>query len=331
MENLLVNLALGGVGVYLLYRGATLLIDSATDLAKNVGVPIVVIGVTIVAFGTSLPELVVGLVAASDGNSDIVLGNILGSNMANLGLVLGIAALLRPVKVPLTDRFEVFSMIFATSALFFLVHDGTLGRIDGAMLLALGIAFTFLVMRRARSEHKIEQAVELAVTLQHRRARLWNVLGALAGVALIFVGARMVVTQALGIAKLVGLSDVLVGITLVAIGTSIPEIVTTVIASIRGNSSLTVGNVVGSNVLNIFMVLGLTVLITPIHVRPTVWRYDLPILLAATVLAIRFIRKDKILGRWEGLFLLAGYTAYIVFAFLARSNASALVPAPLPT
>lgn len=320
MIGILLPAALGIAGAYILYRGAALLIDSSTRLAQNVGIPLVVIGVTIIAFGTSVPELVVGVVAAVGGQSELVLGNIIGSNMANLGLVLGIAALIRPVSVPLSGRFEVYNMVFAVSVLYLMARDGMVGRIDGAILVALGAAFTAIVLRKAKSSNVIEQVVERAVTIQHRKERVWNVIAILAGIGLLFVGARMMVTNAVTLARAFGVSDVLIGLTLVAIGTSLPEIVTTTIASLRKDTSLTVGNIVGSNVLNILIVLGLTVIIAPISVTPPVWRYDLPLLVLGSLLAISFIRSGRTVSRPEGVVLIACYTAYVLFAFVVRAG-----------
>jgi len=314
-------LALAAIGAFFLYKGAALLIDNATSLARNLGVPVIVIGFTIIALGTSMPELVVGIIAAAGGENQLVLGNIFGSNMANFGLVLGLAALISPFPLPAKNhRLEFFSLILSSALLFILVRDGRLGRLDGALLLSLGIGFCYLTIKHNRDVTIVQQQIERIVTIQHRRERLINFLALLAGMTLIFVGARMLVTNAVVLARLFRVSDMLIGLTIVAIGTSLPEIVTSVVSGVRRTSDLALGNAVGSNIMNILVVLGLTVLISPIQAGPTLWRFDLPVLILASVLVAAALGHSKRLTRLGGGLMVAAYFAYIISSLYIRGG-----------
>lgn len=313
-----VPLLLGAVGAFFLYKGASLLIDGATSLARSFGVPVVVIGFTIVALGTSTPELIVGIIAGTQGKSELVLGNILGSNMANIGLVLGIGALFYPAGLPVKNgRIETFSLIFALAVLYMLARDGALNRLDGAVLTVLGIGFMVL-MSKAHRPTPPERVVDAVTSIKPRRERLLSAVAVAAGIALLFVGARMVVTNAVILARLFGISELLIGLTVVAIGTSLPEIVTSAIAVAKKSPDLTVGNALGSNILNVFLVLGITVLITPISADRTLWRFDLPILLVTTIATIALMKRGK-LTKLHGALFLGVYAAYIVFSFWMRN------------
>lgn len=312
-----IPLMLMAVGAFFLYKGALLLIDGATSLARSIGVPVVVIGFTIVALGTSTPELIVGIVAGMQGKSELVLGNILGSNMANIGLVLGIAALLYPSGLPVRNgRLETFSLIFALAMLYALARDGTLSRFDGALLLAFGIVFIML-MSIADRPTVTERVVEAAIEKKFRRERLLQGLAVAAGIALLYVGARMVVTNATALARLFRISELLIGLSIVAVGTSLPEIITSVVAVRKRAAELTVGNALGSNILNVFIVLGMTVAIAPIAVDRSLWRYDLPILLVTTLTTIALMKRGA-LARIHGAFFIGAYVAYMAFSFWVR-------------
>ncbi|MBI2099296.1 calcium/sodium antiporter [Candidatus Uhrbacteria bacterium] len=310
-------------GALFLYKGASLLMANATAFARNLGIPVIAIGFTIVAFGTSLPELIVGIFAGIAGKSDIVLGNILGSNMANIGIVLGLAALINPINLPSkNNKFELLSFILSGGILYLLARDGALARLDGIILTALGIAFTIIAIKFHGEGKKFQETMERAVTIRHRREMVLNILAILAGAALLFVGARMLVVNAVSLARMFRVSEILIGLTFVAIGTSLPEIVTAVIASANKSNDLAIGNVLGSNILNILMVLGLTLIISPVVVSPALWQYDLPILLFTTVIIAWLLRRGRRIGRINGILLLIGYFVYIAFSFFIRNNAS---------
>lgn len=318
---LAIPLLLGAGGAFFLYKGASMLIAGSTSLARSFGVPVVVIGFTIVALGTSTPELIVGIVAGAQGKSELVLGNILGSNMANIGLVLGIGALFYPSGLPVKNgRLETFSLIFALAILYALARDGALGRLDGAILTTLGIAFMIL-MSKAHRPTRPERVMDAVGAIKPRRERLLSAIAVAAGIALLYVGARMVVTNAVTLARLFGISELLIGLTVVAIGTSLPEIVTSAIAVAKRSPDLTVGNALGSNILNVFIVLGVTVLITPITADRTLWRYDLPILLVTTIATVALMKKGK-LTKIHGVLFFGVYAAYLVFSFWVRNTSA---------
>jgi cation:H+ antiporter len=308
-------------GIVILYFGAKLLVDGATSLAKNLGIPIIVIGFTVVAVGTSMPELIVGIIAALMGDGPLVVGNIVGSNMVNFGVVLGLAALMGPVATPRKNhRVETASLVLSVAILYLMIIDGSLSRVDGVFLFLLGILFCWLSIRRSRDATLVEQQFEKAITLRHRRDTAISIMAALSGIALLFAGARMLVVNAVSLAHTVGVSEVLIGLTLVAIGTSLPEIVTTIVSGIRKSPDLSLGNAVGSNIINIFLVLGLTVTIAPVEVTPTLWRYDLPILMIASVLIAAFLRHGRQFSRVSGALMMVGYFVYIIGAFYLRGG-----------
>ena len=319
MEVFLVFL-LGGIGAFLLYKGATWLISGSTDVARSFGVPVIVIGFTIVALGTSMPELIVSLIAGTQGDTDLVIGNILGSNMANLGLVLGLGALLYPVPglEVRNARLETYSLIIALATLYAMVRDGNLSRIDGAILVAMGIAFVVLMARTQRAS-AVVKAFDVASESIFRRKHIHQILTIMAGIMLMYVGARMMVTNAVAIARLAHVSELLIGLSIVAIGTSLPEVVTSIAAARRRTGDLTVGNALGSNILNVFMVLGLTAFIHPFTIERSQWAYDIPVLLVSTLLAIALMRRGR-LTRRHGMLLLVIYASYLVFSFALRNG-----------
>jgi cation:H+ antiporter len=312
-----VPIVLGGLGALFLYKGASLLIDGAAAMARSFGVPLAVIGFTVIAVGTSAPELIVGITAGLQGRSDLVLGNILGSNMVNFGLVLGIGTFLFRSGLPAQNgRLETFALIFALAALYALARDGVLSRVDGGILFALGAVFMWLMVRYHR-QTTAGRVIDAGIAVRFRRERILQAVAVAAGVALLYVGARMVVTNAIVLARLFSISELLIGISVVAIGTSLPEIVTTAVASVRNTPDLTVSNALGSNILNIFVVLGLTVLIAPVAVDVSLWRYDLPVLLVTTLAAIALMKRGK-LTRFHGVLFFTMYVAYVAFSFFVR-------------
>lgn len=313
------SVLLVALGALCLWRGATLLVENATRLAKNIGVPLVVIGFTIVSVGTTLPELLVGILAGLDGKSSLVLGNILGSNIVNIGLVLGLAALIRPLQsAGESRRIELYGFVLSTVLLFFLVQDGFLGRIDGALLALLGIVFNVFVLHYSRVHSGGAAIAEKIITIQHRHERHIAIFALFAGVGLLFIGARLLVTNAIVLAQTMGVSEVLIGLTVVAIGTSLPEIVTAITSSIKKTNELAIGNVIGSNTLNLLFVLGVTILIAPVPVGETFRRFDMPALVGVSLITSFFLHRKKPLSRLFGGALVGGYIVYISTTILLR-------------
>ncbi|MBU0625530.1 calcium/sodium antiporter [Patescibacteria group bacterium] len=319
MLTILPSILLFAVGIALLYKGALLLIENATKLARNFGLPLILIGFTIVAFGTSLPELIIGIFSGLAGENSLTLGNVLGGNMVNLGVALGLTALIAPIGLPAKNhRFELYSLVFALAILYMLLRDGLLSRFDGLILVTMAIVFILAVIREATTMSKVERVIKRTITIKRRRERLYNIIAIAAGLALLFIGARMTVVNAVSLARLAGVSEVLIGLTLIALGTSLPEILTTIISAIKKTEQLSIGNIIGSNVMNVLLILGVSVLISPIEINQTVWQYDLPFLLLTTLIFISIVRSSRKISRREGLLLLSAYVIYVLFAFLLR-------------
>jgi cation:H+ antiporter len=323
----LVTVLLFGAGIVLLIWGADLLVRGAAHLAALAGVSPLVIGLTVVAMGTSAPELAVSLRAALVGQPDLTLGNVLGSNIANVLLILGLAALAAPLLVAarVLQR-EVPTMIGVSLLLWLLVADGSLSRLDGALLVVLLGAFLAAAAVLGRRGATTDGA-QTPVPLDRSR---WNVvrnLGlVLGGLLLLVAGAQWLVDGAVIFARALGVSELIIGLTVVAVGTSLPEIATSVLASLRGEREIAVGNVVGSNILNILGVLGLTALIAPqpIVVPASALAFDVPVLVVTAVACLPIFFNGRMLARWEGALFLAYYLAYTTYLVLATAGHSAL-------
>ncbi|MCA9641598.1 MAG: calcium/sodium antiporter, partial [Myxococcales bacterium] len=250
------------IGGLMLYFGAEWLVRGAAGLARAFGVPPLVIGLTVVSYGTSAPELAVSVAAALDGKSDIAVGNVVGSNVANIGLILGITALIAPPKVdPTLIRREIPWLMLATFAVPLIMLGGQIGRIEGALLTFGAVAFTWLTLKGARQGEGEQAELE---DIDESRGRL-ALLGFFAvGLAVLVRGGDVFVDGAVGVATRYGMSERVIGLTIVAVGTSLPELAASLVAALRGHSELAVGNVVGSNLFNILLILGVTSLVRPI-------------------------------------------------------------------
>ncbi len=319
----LIPVTLGAIGVFFLYKGSTLFLDHSSALARYWRVPLIVVGLTIIALGTSLPELVVGILAGIEQKNDIVLGNVLGSNVANIGIVLGLSILIYPLHPGMTQksRLELFGLLFSLATLSLLIFDGYLSRFDGVILVVFGVVFTWLAVRYHGRGNGIDaEDIPTMTTIKRHKDLLVSIVAILAGLVLLFVGAQMVVTNAVTLARLFQLSELFIGITIVAVGTSLPEIVTAIVGSLRKSNDLVIGNVVGSNILNILIVLGITVCIAPIHVATSFWKFDLPMVLLMTILLVGLIYRGKRLSKSFGLLFLSAYGLYILIAFFAEQG-----------
>lgn len=311
-------LALLGAGLLLLYFGAEWLVKGAAGLARSFGVPTMIVGLTVVGYGTSAPEMTVSVVAALRGSSAIALGNVVGSNIANLGLILGLTALVSP---PRTDgaliRREIPLLLASTIALPLALWDGVLSRVEGAFLLGVAAGFTFLLVREVRVSPGVPRVFEEAAETAGAPAtpgRLALAGLTVLGLGVLIVGGELFVRGAVALARLLGMSDHVIGLTVVAVGTSLPELATSLIAARRGHSDLAVGNVVGSNLYNILLVLAGTALVRPVTGELRMVRVDLLVLGAMTLFASMLLRTERTLQRWEGAALLATYVAFIVVA-----------------
>ncbi len=311
-------IALGFVllGSVLLYAGAHLLIRGASSLARGMGVAPAVVGLTVVAFGTSLPELVVTVTAALRGNADIALGNVVGSNIANMGLILGLATAIRSLSVEFTLLKREVPMGLAAVALVVLLSlDGVLGRGDALVLLA---AFGGFLWWSVAGERKAPGEVQA----RYHRARASRLrkgveaLLAVAGLAGVLLGGHLLVEGGVTAARLLGVPPVIVGLTLVAVGTSLPELATSLVAAARGEDDISVGNVLGSNLFNLLGILGVAAMLDPISVPPTFFRFQYPVLAAFTLALLPICRTGMGISRGEGVLLLTGYVAYVGALYL---------------
>jgi cation:H+ antiporter len=317
MTFVLLNIGLLALGVAALYFGAEWLVRGSARLAKAFGVPPIVIGLTVVSMGTSAPELVVCLIAALGGNPDMAVGNVLGSNLANIGLILGITAMIRSLNVAgrVIGR-EIPVMIAVTLLLFPLAWDGLLSRADGLILLVI-LGLYLLFIARFVGPETIDLDASLAEALDEEPSGVSSELVVpsiardlgliLAGVTGLVIGGGAIVTSAESLAQAIGVPDMIVGLTVVAIGTSLPELATAVVAALRDEADIAVGNVIGSNVFNIGAILGITSVTAPIAVQPGVLRSEMLAVLALSVLVWPLALTSRRIHRIEGSVLLAAY------------------------
>jgi len=284
-----------------------------------------VVGLTIVAFGGSTPELLVGVVASAHGQGDLAVGNVIGSNIANIGLVLALAALVRGLAVHTRlVSHEIPIMIAATLALVLIALDGVIGRGDGLLLLAGFSGFVWISIAQARQEPEaIEdryRMLEEAGALEPPRGRRFRDTALLVlGLAGLVVGAELVVDAAVAFAQRVGLSELVVGVTIVAIGTSLPELATSVVASYRGEAEIAVGNVVGSNIFNAAAIIGAAAVTRPLPLNASLAQFEIPVLIGSALLLLPLARRRFRFGRREGALLLLTYVGF-VWIMIARGT-----------
>lgn len=293
------------LGFLLLIKGADYFVEASSSVARALRVPSIIIGLTIVAFGTSAPELAVSTAAALSGNNDIAVSNVLGSNLFNLLVVLGACGMIRPFAVKLRWDYAA-SMAVAVILFVMLVFDSNVSRLDAALLLILFAAFVGLTIRDAITNRIT--AMEEVKTLPPIRCIIYIV----GGLAAIVWGGDLVVDSASSIAASFGLSQNLIGLTVVALGTSLPELVTSVVASRKGENGLALGNVIGSNLFNILMVLGASAAISPIRVNP-LSIYDTGFLIISSVITWGLCWSRNRISRPEGALMLAMYAAYLIY------------------
>lgn len=290
-------------GLFALFVGGDFLVKGASGLALRLGLSPMVIGLTVVGFGTSAPELLVSLNAALGGQAGIAIGNVVGSNIANSLLILGLAAVLAPVAVEFRAiRSDLFWMSAATLVLPLVLWSGDLGLIEGLVLVAGLALFLVLSLRNGASA---EDGIAPA-------GPLWRGLAyALGGLVAIMAGAHYLVQSATIIARDLGVSEAMIGLSIVAIGTSLPELATTIVAVIRGQRDIAVGNVIGSNIFNILGILGITAVVAPIPVAARFLQVDIPFLLGLTAFIVAMLWLTGKLGRITGVVMLLAYTFYL--------------------
>jgi len=310
-------------GLGLLILGAEWLVRGASRLATKIGISPLVVGLTVVAFGTSSPELAVSIQSSLAGQADIAVGNVVGSNLFNVLFILGISAVITPLIVQQQlIRLDVPIMIGLSFVFYLMALNGVIGRLEGLLLFAGIIAYTIFLIRQSRRESKAvedEYAQEFA-SKNETGWKPWVInLGLVGlGLTLLVLGSNWLVDSAISIARWLGLSELIIGLTIVAAGTSMPEVATSITAAIKGERDIAVGNVVGSNIFNILSVLGLTALAAPngVPVSPAAEAFDIPVMLAVAIITLPIFFTGRLIARWEGWLFLFYYLAYTAFVIL---------------
>lgn len=309
------------IGLIALVGGAELLVRSVSKLAVQFGISKLIIGLTVVAFGTSAPELAVSIQAGIDGQTDLLLGNIVGSNISNIFLILGIAALILPLKVNAKlIRVDVPIMIGITILLFIFAYSGTVSIWECLILVALFCLYMLFLIRENRSP-------ELPVDdIPAKSSSSLNIFGTLMGFVFLLLGARWLVQSAVIFAEMMGISQLIIGLTVVSFGTSLPEVVTSVVAVLKGERDIAVGSIIGSNISNILVVLGIAGLFVPegIPVQNALLRFDLLIVIAASIACLPIFFTGHKISRWEGGLFFGLYVSYIIYLFLSAAEHAAL-------
>ncbi|MHB0765194.1 calcium/sodium antiporter [Stutzerimonas sp. NM35] len=315
-------------GLVLLVAGAEVLVRGAAKLAAQFGISPLVIGLTVVAFGTSAPETAVSVQAALNGSGDIAIGNVVGSNIANVLLILGLTALVAPLVVSRQlIRLDVPIMIGASLVTFGLAWDGELSRIDGTILFSAVVIYTLFLVISSRRENAADADDEFAKEFgldepAKPHAGLINAGLVIAGLVLLVVGSNFLVEGAVALARALGLSELVIGLTVIAIGTSLPELATSIMAALRGERDIAVGNIVGSNIFNLLCVLGLASLVSPqaIAVSSNALAFDFPVMIAVAVACLPIFFAGYTINRWEGLLFLAYYIAYTLYLVMSSTG-----------
>jgi cation:H+ antiporter len=317
-------------GLGLLIAGAEALVRGASRLAVTAGVSPLVIGLTIVAYGTSAPEMAVSVHAALTGQADLALGNVVGSNIFNVLFILGVSALVVPLVVSAQlVRRDVPLMIGISLAAWAMSRDGHISRPEGALLAAGIVTYTVLTIVQSRRETQAvqeEYAQEFGAAPGGRRAWPVDLVLIVAGLAMLVAGSRWLVSGAAMIARLLGVSDLIIGLTVVAAGTSLPEVATSIVAAFRGERDIAVGNVVGSNIFNVLAVLGLAALVSPsgIGVAPAAAHFDVPVMVGVAAACLPVFFTGHLIARWEGGLFLGYYAAYLLYLVMNAVRHAAL-------
>jgi len=311
------------LGFFILIKGATLLVDGSASIAKKLKISSIVIGLTIVAFGTSMPELIVNIFASVQNNSEIAIGNILGSNISNILLILGISAIIYPItankntvlkEIPFNLLAIVILGIIANDIIIDGQNFSSITRIDGLILISFFIIFLYYVFGITKSAEDIVGKDEIKV-LSYSKAVFYIILGLIG----LIVGGKWIVDGAVEIAKFFNISESLIGLTIIALGTSLPELATSAIAAYKKQSDIAIGNIIGSNIFNIFWILGVSAIIRPLPFNASSNK-DISVAIFASVILflIMFIGKKRAIERSQGIFMVIAYIVYIVFLVFTK-------------
>jgi cation:H+ antiporter len=300
------------VSLVLLYYGAEWLVRGGSDLAARLGLTPLVIGLTVVAYGTSMPELVVSTKAALAGQGDIALGNVVGSNIFNICIILGLAAMAQPLRVKLQlIRLDTPIMVGVSLLLLPVLWDLRVSRVEAALLVAGIVAYTIMNLRLARRQAGAEMSDQFRALLPQPTGSLWRDLAYLAlGLIVLVVGSRLLVDNAVALARLLGVSEAVIVLTIVAAGTSLPELATSVVAALKKQPDIALGNVVGSNLHNLLAILGVSALVAPLH-APGLRLFDVSVMVGAALVLLPLMWSRFVVTRWEGAGLVALYGGFL--------------------
>lgn len=312
------NIIIFAIGLLFLCYGADWLVKGSSTLAEHFGIKQLVVGLTVVAIGTSAPELVVSVVSVIEKTKDIALGNIIGSNICNIGLILGISPLIFPlvVQTSLLKR-EVPIMILTSGLLFFMAYNHEISRIEGGILLFGMVAFNLFLIKISLKDKNANKAEDKNTNEppHNKIFMLKNLMFVAVGIGGLVTGSYMMVKSAVVIAKLMGMSEFTIGLIMVAIGTSLPELATSVAAAIRKEADILIGNVIGSNISNVLLVIGTIGVMQPLRIEQSILQIEFPIMMLFSSILFYFLRSGYILQRIEGFALLLGYIAFVTFTF----------------
>lgn len=317
-------------GFILLLLGGEILVKGSVALARRLKMPPLIIGIVLVGFGTSMPELVTCVAAALEGSPDLAVGNVVGSNTANILLVAGVGAVMVPIVTPVSE-FKRDGTAVAVSTLAFVIIAllwGDVGRLTGALffLSLLGyVAFIYFSekakLKRVEEKHIVEELKELETFMGKKLTLHLSAMLAVGGITLTVLGAKLLVTGAISLAQSAGISEAVIGLTIVAIGTSLPELVTAVVAGLRNHGDVSLGNILGSNIYNILGILGITALVDPLVIPAEILRFDLWVMILATIMLAVFALRKMNITRIEGGILLATYAVYLYILYVGQSGA----------
>ncbi len=309
------------LGIVMLYFGSDWLVDGAKKLALRLGVAPFVIGLTVLAFGSSAPEAVTSIVSTS--NPDIIIGNVIGSNIANIGLCIGLAALINPMVAKFTSmRFEIITMVFSAILITLLGIAGYIGQISGVILIALLFLFILIVYFSKRGDTEGQESyvseIDTEVDRSGKMLALWIGM-CIIGLVLLFFGARFFIEGATELARIIGVSELMIGLIVVAIGTSLPELCISLMAAFRGENELAVSNIVGSNIFNAFFVLGIGASLVDVPVSDITLTFHMPVMIALSVLMFLMVWRKNEISKISGALLLAVYVGYVISMALVPS------------
>lgn len=317
------------IGLGVIIVGAELVLRSSTRIANFLGIKPIIIGLTVVSIGTSMPELAIGVTAAAEGKGSLAIGNIAGTNILNILFILGLSAAIRPLPLhALSIKLDLPVMIGAALALTAMAWDGVLEAYEGILLLLAAVVYTIVLIRLSKMESpsikkEYEEEFESKRNLKIKIAWLWtwNILLVGGGIYLTVIGADWLVSGAIDIASSLGVSDAIIGLTIVAVGTSAPELVTTILATIKNDRDVAVGNLIGSSITNILVILGITCILSPggIDVSQDILWFDLPLAALVAIICYPVFRSDQKISRREGTVFVSLYLIYITTLILFRT------------